>query len=271
MRTLCAGVATVALGLATCLSASAQVENRNQIRNTNDRNQSNQGDTKVIHGVIAGVTVEGETAIDYRTNRAVLVETSYLTIVGSEANQGRQRDRDEADRRNDQNDRNQNDRNQSDRNQSDRNARDAGDRQASSERHRHNVYIVWLTPRTEVRLANSARRGDGDRDRDRDGQNNDQRNQNANAGANAYANATQVSFENLEVGDRVEVRFNARNTASENQTSANRRHGRHRTYYGDATAITILAEPAQNDRNRDSNRDRDRDRDRTNPENDGNK
>ncbi len=252
MRTLCAGVATVALGLATCLSASAQVgnQNQNQNRNPNERNQSNQsnqGDMRVIRGVVAAVTVEGETAIDYRTNRAVLVESSYLTIVGSEVNQGRQRDRDDADRKNDQND---------------RNARDAGDRQASSDRQRHNVYVVWMTPRTEVRMAN-ARRGDGDRD----AQNNDQRNQNANAAANA--NATPVSFENLEVGDRVEVRFNPRNTASETQNTANRRHGRHRTYYGDATAITILAEPAQNDRNRDSNRDRDRDR--NNQESDRNK
>lgn len=247
MRTLYAGVATVALGLATCLSASAQ-ENRTQNRNANDRNQSNQGDTKVIHGVIAGVTVAGETAIDSRTNRAVMVESTYLTIVGSEANQGRQRDRDEADRKND---------------QDDRNARDAGDRQASSDRHRHNVYMVWMTPRTEVRMANNARRGDGERD----GQNNDQRNQNTNAAASA--NASPVSIETLELGDRVEVRFNARNTASENQNSANRRHGRHRTYYGDATTITILAEPGQNDRNRDSNRDRDRDR--NNQEGDRNK
>jgi hypothetical protein len=245
MRTLCAGVATVALGLATCLSASAQVENRSQDRSTTERKQSNQGDTKVIHGVVSGVTVEGETAIDFRTNRAVLVESSYLTIVGSEANQGRQHDRDEADRNND------------------RNSRDAGDRQASADRHRHNVYVVWMTPRTEIRMAN-ARRGDGNRD----GQNNDQRNQNANPGA-AAANASPVSFETLEVGDRVEVRFNARNTASENQNSANRKHGRHRTYYGDATAITILSEPGQNDRNRESNRERDRDR--SNQEGDRNK
>jgi hypothetical protein len=251
MRILCASVATMALGLATCLSASAQVENRNQNRNANDRNQSNQGETRVIRGVVAGITVAGETAIDLRTNRAVMVEASYLTIVGSEENQGGQRDRDEADRKNDQND---------------RNARDASDRQASSDRHRHNIYMVWMTPRTDVRLAN-ARRGDGDRD----AQNNDQRNQNANATANA--NAAPVSFENLEVGDRVEVRFNPRSTASETQSTANRRHGRHRTYYGDATAITILAEPARNDRNRDANRDRDRDRDRdqNNQENDRNK
>jgi len=247
MRTLCAGVATLALGLATCLNASAQADNRNQERNANDRNQSNQsnqGETRVIHGVVAGVTVEGETAIDYNNNRAVLVEMSYLTIVGSEANQGRQRDREEADRRGDQND---------------RNARDGNDRQASSDRQRHNLYVLWMTPRTEVRKAN-ARRGDGDRNE----QNNDQRNQNANANANANAssNSTAVSFENLEIGDRVEIRFNPRRSAndSQSQNNMNRKHGRHRTYFGDAVSVTILAEPGRNDRDRDSNRDRDRDK-----------
>jgi hypothetical protein len=245
MRTLCAGLATLAFGLATCLNTSAQVENRNQNRSANDRNQSNPADVKVIRGVIAGVTVEGETAIDYRTNRAVLVESSYLTIVGSEASQGRQRDRDEADRKDGQND---------------RNVRDAGDRQASSDQRRHNVYVVWMTPRTEVRKA-GARSDDGDRDR----QNNDQRNQNANAAARG--NLSVVPFETLEVGDRVEIRFNPRNTASETQNSMNRRHGRHRTYYGDASSITILSEPAQNNRDRDS----DRDRDRNNQENDRDK
>jgi hypothetical protein len=234
MRTLCAGVATLAVGLATCLSISAQVENRNQNRNPNDRGQSNQGEIKVIRGVIGAITVEGETAIDLRTNRAVAVEASYVTIVGSEVGQGWQRDRDEADRRNDQND---------------RNAREAGDRQASSDRHRHNVYMLWMSPRTEIRNASAGRS-------DREGQNNDQKNQNANA--NASGNASAVSFEALEIGDRVEVRFNARNTGSETRSSMNRRHGRHRTYFGDALSITILAEPDRNDRDRDVNRDRDR-------------
>jgi hypothetical protein len=274
MRTLCAGVATLALGLATCLNASAQADNRNQGRNANDRNQSNQGQSnqsnqgeiRVIRGIIAGVTVEGETAIDYHTNRAMLVETSYLTIVGSEANQGqgRQRDRDEADRKGDQNDNDRNARTdrKGDQTDNDRNARDASDRQASSGRQRHNVYVVWLTPRTEIRRAND-RRGDGDRNE----QNNDQRNQNANAAASA--NSSPASLEALELGDRVEIRFQPRRLAndsqSQSQNSMNRKHGRHRTYFGDAASVTILAEPARNDRDRDSDRDRDqntnRDRD----------
>jgi len=188
--------------------------------------------------VIGGVTVEGETAIDFRTNRAVLVESSYLTIVGSEVDQGRQRDRDQANRKNDQNE---------------SNSREAGDRQASADHHRHNVYLVWITPRTEIRRA-AARRGDGDRD----AQSNERQNQNT---ADASRNTSAVSFDLLEVGDRVEVRFHPRNTASENQNSMNRRHGRHRTYFGDASAITILSEPGQYDRDRDRTGDRDGDRD----------
>src|SRR4051812_26911601 len=90
MRTPFAGLSTVALGLATCLSASAQTgtqnpnQNQNQERNQSARNQNSQGERKVIHGVIAGVTVEGELAIDYRTHRAATAEMTYLTIVGSE-------------------------------------------------------------------------------------------------------------------------------------------------------------------------------------------
>jgi len=236
MRTLSVGVAPLALGLALCLSASAQAQDRN----TNDRNQGNDSETRTIRGIIAGVTVAGETAVDFRTNRAVLVESSYLTIVGSEGNADQRRDQDRADRRDDQNERND---------------REAGDRQRSADHQRHNVYNVWMTPQTEIRKA-----GDRRRDGDRDAQNN------PNAGA-ASRNATAMPFEALEVGDRVEVRFKPRNTASGNQTNANRRHGRHRTYFGDASVITILAGPGQNDRDRDSNPDRDRnqnpDRDRS--------
>jgi len=63
-----------------------QNQNRNQDQDSSNRN--NQGERKVIRGVIAGVTVEGEVAIDFRTNRAATAEMSYLTIVGSERSPG---------------------------------------------------------------------------------------------------------------------------------------------------------------------------------------
>jgi hypothetical protein len=70
MRTVGAGLTTLALGLATCLGASAQVE-RQKNRDEANPNQNARGETRTIRGVIGAVTVEGETVVDYRTHRAV--------------------------------------------------------------------------------------------------------------------------------------------------------------------------------------------------------
>jgi len=323
MRALFHGLTTLVFGLATCLTASAQTGNQDQNQgqtpgqsqtrsqdqnttNRNDNNQNNQGERKVIHGIVAGVTVEGEIAIDYRTNRAATAEMTYLTIVGSERDRGRNRDQNDRDqarnrdqndrsdrdqaRNRDQNDRSdrdqvsnrdQNDRNQAsnrDQNDRERNNQNINERQASSENQRHNIYLVSLTPRTEVRRAsdrgnnrdrndrnaNRSQRNDDNANRaarDRD-ENNNQANQNDNAEQSRRA----LTIEALEVGDRVEVRFVQRSTTGDNsnQNMASRKHGRHRTYYGEAVAITILSEPGQNDRDRDSGRDQGRDRNQNN-------
>jgi hypothetical protein len=80
------------------------------------------------------------------------------------------------------------------------------------------------------------------------------------------------------VGDRVEVTFNVRDETTtggaQNQNNEIRRkHGRHRTYFGDATSITLLSEPGREsasdnapspDRDRDRDRDRDEDNDKDN-------
>jgi len=304
MRTLFHGLSALALGLATCLTASAQTANQNQARdpnqntanqnqnqareaNQNAANQNNQGGRKVIRGVIAGVTVEGELAIDYRTNRAATAEMTYLTIVGSERDrnrdqndrdqarnrdQGERNDRDQA-RNRDQGERNDRDqarnRDQNDRDRNNQNQND-NDRRASSESERHNIYVVWLTPRTQVRRASDRDRNDqnanrGDRnanpgDRNVNDNNNirDDQNNNVNRSGNT------LTVDALEVGDRVDVRFIQRSSAGDNanQNMASRRHGRHRTYYGEAVSITILSEPGQNDGDRDSNRDQNQNRDR---------
>jgi len=282
MRSLLTGLPTLALGLATCLSAMAQpaTQNPNQGQNQSSSNQNRQGERKVIQGVIAAVTVEGELLIDQRTNRAASAEMTFLTIVGSERPRDRQRDDAARNRDRDQNDRNDRDAAQNrDRDQNDRNA---GDRQASSDRQRHNVYVVWLTPRTEIR------RLDRDRDRDNQDANRNERDRgDRNTGANANAsnrgvNASALTIDALEVGDRVEVQFVERGAADSNQNrnqvqnqnpnAASRKHGRHRTYYGEAVAINILSSPDQNDRDRDSGRDqnRDRNRDQNNQNNDRN-
>ena len=45
-------------------------------------NQPGLAETETIRGVIAGITAEGEAVFDYRTNRAVAAEATFLTVVG---------------------------------------------------------------------------------------------------------------------------------------------------------------------------------------------
>lgn len=208
MRTRLASLTTLALGLAVGLGASAQTKDSDK-----DKGNAKQ---MTVHGVIAGVTVEGELAIDYKAKKAIEADMTFLTIIGSP--RGERRDGDNAARDRDR------DRNREASNRDNRRA----------ERHRHNVYVVWLTPKTQFRDAETGDSKD---------------------------KSKAVTVNDLEVGDRVEVTFNVRdetNAGAQNQTEEIRRkHGRHRTYYGDATSITLLAEPAA-DRARPSDRDREK-------------
>jgi len=232
MRTLLMGVTPWVVSLAACLSASAQNQDRNQnrerdrdqtqtqgqTRNDNDRHAGKQ---ETIRGVIAGVTVAGEMAINYRSNRAEAVEMSYLTIVGSPEH-GKMSGKDTATARTGEERRDRD--------------RDRGERSSMAGRHRHNVYIVWLTPNTKVCEANQSGSGQANaRDSER----------------GAASKPRELSWEQLEVGDHVEVTFTRRegtdSTASgpaqaTSGTATSRKHGRHRTYFGDAVSITILPE-----------------------------
>src|SRR5689334_16068580 len=42
------------------------------------------GQHKTIHGVVAGVTVLGETMVDYESGRAITAERDYLTVVDAD-------------------------------------------------------------------------------------------------------------------------------------------------------------------------------------------
>jgi hypothetical protein len=235
MRTFFTGVASLALGLVLAPGARAQVENRNQERGNRDRDQATHGEAKTIRGVVAAITVEGETVLDSRTNRAATAEMSFLTIVGSDSSRDREGDAADRDRDRDQD--------------KDRQG------QTSSDRRRHNVYIAWITPKTEIR------RGDQARDEgNREGGDNQKRN--AARDANRSSAPGSPNFESLELGERVAVQFVQRSSAGDNPNAANRRHGRHRTYFGDARTITILSEPGDSDRDRGADRDRDRERNR---------
>jgi hypothetical protein len=92
-------------------------------------------------------------------------------------------------------------------------------KQEQDEAGRDNVYIAWLSPRTKMYKVS----GDADKPGPK----------------------KEVSPDELEVGDFVEVQLNLRDatdvTPGTNQTDAMRKtHGRDRVYVGDATAVTIL-------------------------------
>jgi hypothetical protein len=203
---LAAGSAML-LTVAICPNARAQQENAGRAeQNPTAGQQRDQAstETQTIRGVIAGITAEGEAMFDYKTNRAVAAEAGYLTVVGSPTNA-----------------------NAGDAN---RNANAASEDRGSSNRRRHNVYYVWLTPRTKICEA------DAQADKT-----------NAQADTQRSDQKREIAFDNLEVGDHVEIQFALREdsgSAPAHQTDQLRKkHGRHRTHVGYASEIKVLSSP----------------------------
>ena len=109
-----AAAAALALGLAL-----------GPITRADDKSDSKDKSSEMtIHGVVAGVTVEGETIIDYKTKKAVEAEAAFLTVVGMP---GRHHDAATSEKE-----------------------EKAGEKSTGQGHHRANVYQVWLTPRTKV-------------------------------------------------------------------------------------------------------------------------
>ena len=124
-----AAVSTIFLTLALSPYLRAQQENppaagggQQNAAAGQDKNQASLGN-ETIRGVIAGITAEGEAMFDFRNNRAVAAEGAFLTIVGSPVNADREAARPAA---------------------------AATEERGSSMRKRHNVYYVWMTPKTKI-------------------------------------------------------------------------------------------------------------------------
>jgi hypothetical protein len=111
MRALFATAVAIALGLVLSPGASAQDKDAKD-RPEKSSNRGSNGDTGTIYGVVAGVTVEGELVIDYKTKRAVEVDAAFLTVVGSPAK--------------------------------------ADGKSGSAQGDRKNIYMVFLSPRTKI-------------------------------------------------------------------------------------------------------------------------
>jgi hypothetical protein len=212
MGRLVAGLVTFGLGIALGSGAWAQ--------GNKDRDKENdRSDVITVRGVVAAVTAEGEMVVDYRTNRAVLAEAAYLTVVGSPAG-GKDGDANAAKnpRDSDRKDKQQ----AKDKDKDKEQAKDKG-KDDDSDDGRETVYIAWLSPRTKVYQASDDSGKSGKKE---------------------------VSFDQIDVGEHVEIQFNPREEtdadAGANQTEQMRRkHGRNRIVIGDAMAITIL--PSKDD------------------------
>jgi len=167
-----------------------------------NQNQSASFEGETIRGVVAAITAEGEATLDYRTNRAVMAEAAFLTVVGSPAKS----EAGESGRRANAND---------------------NEKPGAAGRRRHNVYFVWLSPRTKI-CETSAERG------------------NANQTQSQQGEKKECALDQLEVGDHVEIQFSPReqsgaNTVAHQTEQMRQKHGRHRTFVGNASSITIMA------------------------------
>ena len=206
MGKLLAALVTFSLGIALGSGAWAQddksgIGNPGQNQNQGQDRDKNRSDTQTICGVVAGVTAEGELAIDYRTNRVVMVQAAYLTVVGS-PKKGLEGASNASSKPGD----------------SDRQAKEQARDDESGEQ-RENIYVVWLSPRTKIFESN----GDSGRS--------DQKKE-VSLDRLEVGDRVEVQFNRREESDA---------DAGANQTEQMRRkHGRNRIVFGDATAITIL-------------------------------
>ncbi len=180
----------------------ARSADRERIATAGQNQNQSASESETIRGIVAAITAEGEATFDYRTNRAVMAEAAFLTVVGSPVkaeagDTGRRANANE------------------------------NERAGSAGRKRHNVYFVWLSPRTKI-CETSAEHA------------------NSTQTQSQQAEKKECTLDQLEVGDHVEIQFSRRQESSANsvahQTEQMRqKHGRHRTFVGNASSITILA------------------------------
>ncbi len=211
MRMLTAAM-SVALILAMGLNASAQ-----DADDTKAKDDQGSAERQTIRGTVAGVTVVGETMIDHEPHRAAVAQASYLTILGSPRRDEARHEGQGGDPQKPQEVRRDSSAEGKDEESGHGSQGDAG----PAQRRRSNVYLVAITPRTKVfeSSGDDSSGAKGSASREDQGQ-------------------SQASFERVELGDRVEVEFRSEHATT--RRTNDRRHGRHRTFRGMATSITIL-------------------------------
>jgi hypothetical protein len=224
MRTLLTAALVGFLGLNSVGNAQNSKEegrNRDKDQNQNQNQNQNAANAQTIHGVIAGVTVAGETLLNYDTDQATVARVTYLTILGGPG-RGQREARGDRARESRENARD------SQKNEGARDENARSDNQSDQNRRRWNsVYYVAITPQTRVF---------------QEGEENDK----------GKASSTpddqtrfQAAFQKIELGERVVVEFTAQGAPGGRPADA--KHGRERTFRGLATSIEILNRDTRGD------------------------
>jgi len=206
MRLLRESILPLALGLIVAPVAWAGDDDK--------KSSDKKGDEQTIRGVVSEVTVVGETDIDFKTRKAITAEETFVTIIGHPWNKDMHKEGGVA---------------SADKNKDKDVKRTSTDASKASERPRHrmNVYVVAISPKTKVCECKETGKGDS-----------------------ASTKEEACEIDKLEIGDHVEVCFNPK-TASDSSNKDNaakastQKHGRHRTYFGTATAVKIMTEPTE--------------------------
>lgn len=223
MRHLLMGLACAAMVMGSQAFAQNTAKEKTKQDRTAKRQQTQnqKGQQQTVRGTVVGVTSVGEALVDPQTNSAVMVEKDYLTVLGNAAGQRGQgnRTRDNADRGN-----------------------QAENNQADNDQQRQNLYLIAITPQTKVHKQMGRRAADRDATDKAQDQNEQQSRQN---------------FEQLEIGDRVMVRFSsterlhAKSDSKEGKerttgfrgNPSTQKHGRDRIFVGEASEIAIMSTP----------------------------
>jgi len=202
---------------APCLLAQS---NKDEDKGKDKGGSQSTGQHKTISGIVAGVTVLGETMVDHESGRAITAERDYLTVVdaerhgdkgdsraghGQQASSGEKKPDAKADR----------DVKQT--SGADEASRGAGSGSEQGSKRSARVYLVEVTPKTEVCECQK----DGKK---------------------------KCELSRLEIGDHVEIDFQPYHANPSQNQAGTIRHGRHRMMRGQALSIAILQDDINQDK-----------------------
>ena len=202
-------VTILCLGMTMAPCIQAQTEEH---KTSTSRGEKASGHRNTVKGVVAGVTVVGETMVDYQNKQAVTAEKDYVTIVAMAehgekwGDQARQQQHSTGSQAADSAKRDQDVKQTANADRKDTKSANEENDESGRWRGSARVYLIEVTPQTEVCEC----RDDGKK---------------------------KCDLASLEIGDRVEVEFQPADMAG--ARSNDTRHGRHRIIRGQALSISI--------------------------------